>query len=275
MDDLIPIGHFARMSRLSIKALRHYDDQRLLAPAWVDPSSGYRYYRPAQANRAEAIRILRLVDMPVDEIRDVLAEDDPAVTAGRLELHRQRLQERLADHERMLRFLERLIERGGTIMPYDVTIKDIPTHAVASVTVHTSLATIGDAIAKGFGAVVGAISAARVAPAGAPFIVYHQVIDEDTDGNIEICVPVPASTGERVGGPGDVVWKQVPGGPVAATTHRGPYAEIGPAYHTVTGWIHDHGHTITAPPREVYLNDPQLVAPEDLLTEVQFPIDAS
>ncbi len=160
-------------------------------------------------------------------------------------------------------------------LTYDVTIKDIPTHAVASVTVHTSLATIGDAIAKGFGAVVGAISAARVAPAGAPFIVYHQVIDEDTDGNIEICVPVPASTGERVGGPGDVVWKQVPGGPVAATTHRGPYAEIGPAYHTVTGWIHDHGHTITAPPREVYLNDPQLVAPEDLLTEVQFPIDAS
>ncbi|GIE82066.1 hypothetical protein Aph02nite_80160 [Actinoplanes philippinensis] len=43
--DLIPIGRFSRMSRLSIKALRFYAEQGLIVPAWVDPSSGYRYYR--------------------------------------------------------------------------------------------------------------------------------------------------------------------------------------------------------------------------------------
>ncbi|MEX1271244.1 MAG: MerR family DNA-binding transcriptional regulator, partial [Acidimicrobiia bacterium] len=53
MDDLVPIGRFSRMSRLSIKALRLYDEQGLLRPARVDPSSGYRYYRLAQAKRAE------------------------------------------------------------------------------------------------------------------------------------------------------------------------------------------------------------------------------
>ena len=52
------------MVRLSVKALRHYDEQGLLSPAVVDPSSGYRYYRYSQANRAEAIRILRSLDMP-------------------------------------------------------------------------------------------------------------------------------------------------------------------------------------------------------------------
>jgi effector-binding domain-containing protein len=41
----------------------------------------------------------------------------------------------------------------------------------------------------------------------------------------------------------------------------------------VTGWIQDHGHRIAGAPREIYLNDPQSVVPEDLLTEVQFPID--
>lgn len=272
MDDLVPIGKFSRMSRLSIKALRFYDEQGLLSPAWVDPASGYRYYRPAQANRAEAIRILRMVDMPVDEIRAALDEDDTDMTAKRLAMHRERLQERLADQERMLRFLERLIERGGNVMPYDVTVKEVPAQTVASLTVHTNLATIGNAIAQAFGTVVGAIGAAGAYPSGAPFIVYHQVIDEHTDGDIEICTPVPP---ESKAPPGDVAWKQVPGGAVAATTHRGPYEEIGPAYHTVTGWIQDHGHTVTGPPREVYLNDPQLVAPDDLLTEVQFPVDTS
>lgn len=272
MDDLIPIGTFSRMSRLSIKALRFYGEQGLLAPAWVDPESGYRYYRRAQANRAEAVRILRMVDMPVDDIRAVLDEDDPDTTATRMAVHRERLQERLANQERMLHYLERLIERGGHVMPYEVTIKDVPAQTVASLTVNTNLATIGNAVTQGFGKVGGAIGAAGTWPMGAPFVVYHQVIDEHTDGDIEICMPVPP---DSTAPPGDVVWKQFPGGAVAATTHRGPYDEIGPAYHTVTGWIQDHGHTITAPPREVYLNDPQSVAPDELLTEVQFPIDAS
>jgi len=44
------------------------------------------------------------------------------------------------------------------------------------------------------------------------------------------------------------------------------------AYHTLTGWISEHGHEIEGPPREIYLNDPQTVAPEELLTRVEFPI---
>jgi MerR HTH family regulatory protein len=68
VDDLLPIGRFAKATRLSVKALRHYDELGLLRPAFVDPSSGYRYYRPAQANQAEAIRVLRSVDMPLEEI---------------------------------------------------------------------------------------------------------------------------------------------------------------------------------------------------------------
>lgn len=45
-----------------------------------------------------------------------------------------------------------------------------------------------------------------------------------------------------------------------------------PAYHTVMGWISEHGHEIAGPPRETYLNDPQTVPPEELLTRVEFPI---
>ncbi len=270
MDDLLPIGRFSRMSRLSIKALRLYDEHGLLTPSWVDPSSGYRYYRATQARHAEAIRILRAVDMSLDEIRDVLAEDDPEFTIKRLAMHRERLAERLAEQERMLRFLERLIDRGGTIMPYDVTIKHAPEQHVASLSMRTSLATIGDDIAGGFAVVVGALTEAATQPTGAPFIVYHDVIDEQTDGDVEICIPVPIDVDAA---PREVKFKMIPGSTVAATTHRGPYAEISPAYHTVTGWIQDHGHQMAGAPREIYLNDPQSVLPDELLTEVQFPID--
>jgi DNA-binding transcriptional MerR regulator len=164
MDDLLAIGRFSRMSRLSIKALRLYDEQELLIPSWVDPSSGYRYYRASQAGRAEAIRILRMVDMPLDEIRELLVQDDPAFTTKRLAMHREKLAERLADQERMLRFLERLIDRGGTIMPYDITTKQAPDQRVASFSMATSLATIGDDIAAGFATLMSALAQAATQP---------------------------------------------------------------------------------------------------------------
>ncbi|MBW6433568.1 MerR family transcriptional regulator [Actinoplanes hulinensis] len=270
MDDMIPIGHFSRMSRLSIKALRFYDEQGLLIPARVDPSSGYRYYRRSQARQAEAIRVLRQTDMPIGDIRDVLSSDDPEIVSKRLQDHRERLRSRLAEQERMLRFLEQLIDRGGYAMPYQVTTRQIGSRPVAALRLHTILPTIGADMARGFSTLVSAIGTAGASPSGAPFVIYHNVIDERVSGDIEICIPVPVGIAFAEG---PVVFREVPGGPAAVIVHQGPHAEISPAYHEAFTWIEAHGRKPAGPPCEVYLNDPQTVAPEELLTEVQFPID--
>jgi MerR family regulatory protein len=55
MPDLMPIGRFSRACRLSIKALRHYDELGLLRPAFIDPRSAYRYYGREQAPTAIAM----------------------------------------------------------------------------------------------------------------------------------------------------------------------------------------------------------------------------
>ena len=49
---LLSIGAFARATRLTPKALRLYDELGLLPPAFVDQASGYRFYDPAQLERA-------------------------------------------------------------------------------------------------------------------------------------------------------------------------------------------------------------------------------
>ena len=59
---------------------------------------------------------------------------------------------------------------------------------------------------------------------------------------------------------------------MATTMHRGPYEQISPAYHTLAGWIAQNGYEIAGPPREIYLNDPQTVAQEELLTRVEYPV---
>lgn len=256
------------MTRLSPKALRVYDENGLLPPARVDPDSGYRYYALTQANRAEAVRILRSVDMPLDEIKAVLASDDPELFQKQLAVHRDRLIERLAADERMLEYLDSLMNRKEGIMPYTTQIEDVPPQLIAATRLHTSLAKVGNDIGVGFARLVPALGHAGVEPAGPPLIVYHDIIDEQTDGDIEICIPIQAA----FAGSDHTYSRELEGGSVATTVHHGRYEEIAPAYHTLTGWISEQGHEITGPPREIYLNDPQTVAPDDLRTRVEFPI---
>lgn len=268
--NLIPIGRFSKMTRLSVKALRLYDENGLLPPAYVDPSSGYRYYELGQATRAEAVRILRTVDMPLDEIRPVLDSDDPATSHRLLVAHRERLADRVAAHERMLVYLETLIQRREGIMTHQVEITEEAPQLVAATRMPTDLQSIGSDIGKGFGLLMQALATEGVAAVGAPLIVYHDMIDQETSGDVEICVPVA----KELAGDPDVYSRELEGGPMAATVHRGPYEQIGAAYHTLTVWISEHGHEIAGPPREIYLNDPQTVPPEQLLTRIEFPLCA-
>ncbi|MGW5633577.1 MerR family transcriptional regulator [Streptomyces sp. NPDC003832] len=73
MRGMLTIGAFARACRLSPKALRLYDDLGLLPPARVDPVTGYRYYAPAQLERARLVAWLRRIGMPLARIRAVCA----------------------------------------------------------------------------------------------------------------------------------------------------------------------------------------------------------
>src|SRR5512133_475842 len=71
--DLLSIGTFASLTRLSIKALRLYDELGILQPIQIDPQTGYRYYGPDQLPTARMIRNMRDMDMPLATIRRVLA----------------------------------------------------------------------------------------------------------------------------------------------------------------------------------------------------------
>ncbi|MEU4178660.1 MerR family DNA-binding transcriptional regulator [Streptomyces sp. NPDC026589] len=73
--ELVTIGEFARLSRLSAKALRRYDELGLLRPALVDPVNGYRYYDPVQAEGARLVAWLRRIGMPLSRIGRVVALD--------------------------------------------------------------------------------------------------------------------------------------------------------------------------------------------------------
>lgn len=108
MQDKIPIGRFATLTGLTIKALRVYDRRGVLRPALVGFRTGFRYYAREQVATAKHIHLLRSVDMPLDDIRVLLHTSDPTETRLHLARHRRRLEERIAKDQHALTVLQAL-----------------------------------------------------------------------------------------------------------------------------------------------------------------------
>ena len=101
---LMSSGEFAHASGLSRKALRLYDELGLLTPVRVDPRSGYRFYAPAQLERARLVAWLRRLSMPLAAIRSVSALP-PAAAAAELAAYWDRVEAETAARRELASFL--------------------------------------------------------------------------------------------------------------------------------------------------------------------------
>src|SRR3954451_4895111 len=105
------VGEFSRLTQITARALRHYDTIGVLVPAAVDASTGYRYYRPAQASAAHRVRTLRELGLQLEEIRDLLEAPRNDVTQA-LARRRDELQSEIARDQALLARLEEWITTG-------------------------------------------------------------------------------------------------------------------------------------------------------------------
>jgi effector-binding domain-containing protein len=151
-------------------------------------------------------------------------------------------------------------------MDYEVTTKQLPAQLALTVHRRTTMATIAQTMGEAFGAIMAHVEAGGAQYAGPPFTLYPGEMTEEYD--VVICMPVaPGATA----GPG-VDLEEVPGGAVASTLHKGPYATVGEAYAALQAWMAANGRLPGAPAREVYFNDPSSVPESDLLTEVDWTL---
>jgi DNA-binding transcriptional MerR regulator len=265
-DDLLPIGRFARACRLSVKALRHYDAEGVLEPAFVDPDSGYRYYARAQVRPAGAIALLRSLDVPLPVVRKLLRAGGPAQVEEIVDAERRRLEDEIGRRRHALRSLERILG-SGELFPYDVNVVEEPRRRVARLSREARTARLVEDSTAAVAELLGLAGRLRWRWADPVIGLYPPELRDPCP--IAVCVTL-ADEPEEAGG---AELLDLAGGPMASLTHVGPYEELPLSYYALFAWAQERGHELGGPVREIYVNDPQQVDPAMLTTHVMIPIE--
>ncbi len=269
MSALLTIGEFSRMTHLSVKALRHYDDVGLLSPAQVDDSSGYRRYATGQVPIAQVIRRFRDLDMPLEEIRTVLNAPDVAVRDQAIVAHLQRMQETLERTQTTVASLQALLDGNRPTLP--VEYRSVP--AVLAVAIRAVVGWDGtepwlnEALAE-LDRTVESRPSSRTGPDAA---LYSGEFFEAHVGEVTAFVPVRA----EIATTGRVELVEIPAADVAVLVHCGPFSDLDQAYGALGTFVAERVLAADGPIREHYLvTEDDTDDPDASRTEVCWPIRA-
>jgi effector-binding domain-containing protein len=270
--ELLAIGQFARLTGLTVRAVRHYGELGLVEPAYVDLATGSRYFSPDQISDAAAIRRLRFLELALDEIREIVDADDPSFTRARLVQHRAKMAELAATTEQILATLQRLIEGEETLVPEAIDIRsevgsEVPAQPVLVIRERAPLEKMSEVIPAAYAELETYMRELGVKPTGPPITVCPYADDE---GMVAIQNSFPVEDG--VSGRDRIEAMTLPACTVLAFEHRGHYKELDRSYRALVAFAEEEGLETAGEPREIYWTSPEELPPDEWRTEIQFPI---
>ena len=267
---MLKIGEFSKLSRVSIRMLRHYDDIGLLKPAEIDDFTWYRYYREEQLFTIGRITSLKDMGFTLADILKILESyDDKEKMDAFLSEKQKELSKLSQETEYKLMLLEtaRKRLRKEQKMSFDVTVKTIPERYAA--TVHMVVPHYED---EGMAWNMMGECKEPLIPADPCYAMAEFLDDEFKEENVEIVVSMAVKG--KYQDTEHVKFKTLPAVKVASCIIKGNYDQMGEAYSTAASWIKANGHKMNGPMFNIYHVSPaQTKNPEEYVTEACFSIE--
>lgn len=271
---MLSIGEFSKMCGVSTKTLRYYDEIGLINPEEINPENGYRQYSIRQLKKILFIKRLKSYHFSLEEMKAILDSEEDQFEeelSCALQHKRMEIQDKLKAYEYTVKQMSDDIlslEKGVPIMSYldniDVQLVETPPMNILYIRQMMS----SDDYAAGYGTYFGRlyekIASDKLTMLGTPMTIYHSPEYDPSGNDTEFAIPIQ----EFVKGTRDL-----PGDLCAKSVLKGSYSELTSVFARLREWVEQEGYELVKSPYEVYLIDPnQVTAPEDLVTEVYFPV---
>jgi len=269
---MLKIGDFSKLSRISIRMLRHYDEIGLLIPKSTDPFTGYRYYGEDQLPAAGQINALKDMGFGLSAIGEILKSyDDPQKMAEFLSVKKAEVKAEAEETAHRLLLLETAIRRlrkDGTTMSYNVNLKTLPKRYVASV---RKIIPAYDQESALWNIMMRETAPQKIQPTENCYslAIFHDEGYKESDVDVEIQLTVKGNYQDTE----NVVFKTVPAIEVASTTYKGSYEQLTEVNQAVANWVNDNGYEFNGAMFCIYHVSPaQTQNPDELVTEVCYPV---
>jgi DNA-binding transcriptional MerR regulator/effector-binding domain-containing protein len=265
------IGEFSRITGLTVKTLRFYHEERLLVPTSVDEATGYRYYDASLIELARTIAFLKGLEFSLAEIRELLNTADGEQLTAAVLRQRRVIDERIARLKRARQSLDDFLEaqrKGKQLMTqptFQCEVKQLEAMKIAAVRMHAPYKDCGQGFSK-----IGKAFWNQIA---GPALLLCYDMEYQEVANYEACMPI--RSGQSQGG---IEVRELPAARCVSLLHKGPYDQLGRSYEMALAYAKEHGYTLQAPCREVYLKGPGMIMkgnPKNYLTEIQLVIDGN
>jgi DNA-binding transcriptional MerR regulator len=271
------IGEFSKMSLISVRMLRHYDELGLLKPARVDEFTGYRYYSAGQLARLNRLRALRDMGLSLEQIGYLLDNDISAEQIkGMLRLKEAELERTLNEGQTQLAKVKSWLAQleGGNQMVNQVQLRSVAPVRVAAVREVTEGYT---GIEKLCVELEDYLKQHNVKPVDQLIVLYHEMTSsadnkvEYNEGDVdqEACLPIADDLPEN----DRIKVRVLPAIETAATiVHVGPWDGLAGVYEALGTWVETNGYNVVGPIRDRVINAEPIDDPSRYSCEIIFPV---
>lgn len=269
---MLKIGDFSKLSRISIRMLRHYDEIGLLVPERVEETTGYRYYSETQLPLAGRIGALRALGFSLAVTAEILHScGDPQALRRYLLLRRAELEEQARRTEDQLLLLTATIDRLGKdeySLDYQVSIKELPQRTVAScrgiIPAYDQEGILWERMMRE----ISPMNVHMASPCNS-LAIFHDAEYKEQDPDVEVQVSVLGSYPDTE----HVVFQTVPPVLVASATYQGGYDQLTAVNEAVANWVKDNHYAYDGAMFTIYhVSKAQTSDPDELVTEVCYPV---
>lgn len=270
VDFVFKIGDFSKLTRVSVRMLRYYDEAGLLKPAKIDDFTGYRFYSAKQIPEISLIISLRDMGFNVADILLFMQEKSESKREALLRLKGEEVKGNIRTEESRLEKIDSAInnmKKERVSMNYNVSLKALPSYKVISL---RDMIPAYDAEGMLWERLGEYVMAKNIPCKDMSYATYHDEGMKEGQVDVEVVMSVDKLLQDEKG----FVFKETEAVEQAACVLvPGAYSNLAGAYQFLAGWIEENGYSIEGNPRQVSIKGPwNEKNAEDYLCEIQIPI---
>lgn len=272
---MFKIGEFSKLTQVSIRMLRYYDEVGLLKPANVDEYTGYRMYAAWQIPILQKIILLRDTKFKIAEIKDIILKSEKINISAELEKKKRQIQKEIdIEKKRIIKIEDAIkeIEKSNFKIHCNINFKS--TQKILILSVRDIIPTYFDE------GVLWNRLCDFIHDENIPIkhdmynniALYHDIEYKDKNVDVEVGVIVDKAGKDKDG----FVYREVEGvEKMAYAMVYGPYKNLAKAYEMLAYYLESHNERMAEKPsRQIcHVGVCDTENEEEYLTEIQIPLE--